>query len=444
MEIVLDKITNTEALIKISLKQDDYQPKVEEKIKEYSKKANIKGFRPGKVPKTLITKMYGKSILVDEVNHMLSHNVMDYIKENDIQILGEPLPNMEKAAAVDWDTQSEFDFEYSIGMADDFEVKLDKKVKIENFSIKVDDKVIKETIDNLKKQFGTMTNPETSEAGDVLYGEIVAEDEEADLLEGQENKKGELDLTKVEKKQVKNFVGKKSEDEIEFDVSKVLKEESDIEGFTGSKETTKIKFLVKNVNRMVDAEMGQDLFDKTFGKDAVKTEEEFRTKISEVVGKNYDQESENFLNYKIQDEFVEKTKIDLPNDFLKRFIESSNKEKISREDIDRDYEHYAKDLKWSLIKNKISKDNEIKIEHADVIEEAKTMIRQQFTASGFPADQMESSLDSFVDNYLKGEDGNNYVKLHEKVYNDQVVKFIKESITIKNKEVSPEEFNKKA
>ena len=437
MEIVLDKISNTEALIKISLKQDDYQPKVEEKIKEYSKKANIKGFRPGKVPKTLITKMYGKSILVDEVNHMLSHNVMDYIKENDIQILGEPLPNMEKAAAVDWDTQSEFDFEYSIGMADDFEVKLDKKVKIENFSIKVDAKVIKETIDNLKKQFGTMTNPETSEEGDVLYGEILTEDEE-------ENKKGELDLTKVEKKQLKNFVGKKSEDEIEFNVSKVLKEESDREAFTGSKETTEIKFLVKNVNRMIDAEMGQDLFDKTFGKDAVKTEEEFRTKISEVVGKNYDQESENFLNYKIQDEFVEKTKIDLPDEFLKRFIESSNKEKISREDIDRDFEHYAKDLKWSLIKNKISKDNEIKAEHEDVIEEAKTMIRQQFTASGFPADQMESSLDSFVDNYLKGEDGNNYVKLHEKVYNDQVVKFIKESITIKNKEVSPEEFNKKA
>jgi trigger factor len=437
LEIVLDKITNTEALIKISLKQDDYQPKVEEKIKEYSKKANIKGFRPGKVPRTLINKMYGRSILVDEVNHMLSHNVMDYIKENNIQILGEPLPNMEKAAGIDWDTQSEFDFEYSIGMADDFEVKLDKKVKIENFSIKVDAKVIKETIDNLKKQFGTMTNPETSEEGDVLYGEIVTEDEE-------ENKKGELDLTKVEKKQVKNFIGKKSEDEIEFDVSKVLKEESDREAFTGSKESTEIKFLVKNVNRMVDAEMGQELFDKTFGKDAVKTEEEFSNKISEVVGKNYDQESENFLNYKIQDEFVEKTRIDLPDDFLKRFIESSNKEKISREDIDKDYEHYAKDLKWSLIKNKISKDNEIKAEHEDVIAEAKTMIRQQFTASGFPADQMESSLDSFVDNYLKGEDGNNYVKLHEKVYNDQVVKFIKESITIKNKEVSPEEFNKKA
>ena len=436
MEIVLDKISSTEALIKINLKQDDYQPKVEEKIKEYSKKANIKGFRQGKVPKSLINKMYGKSILVDEVNHMLSHKVMDYIKENDIQILGEPLPNAEKAAEIDWDNQNEFDFEYSIGMADDFEVKLDK-VKIDNFKIKVDDKVINETIDNLKKQFGTMTNPETSEEGDILYGEIVTEDEE-------ENKTGELDLTQVEKKQLKKFIGKKKDDEIEFDASKTLKDDGYRETFTGSKDSTDIKFLVKNVNRTVDAEIDQELFDKTFGKDSVKNEDEYREKIKEVVGKNYDGESEQYLNYKIQDEFVEKTKMDLPDDFLKRFIKISNKKEITDEQIEKDYEFYAKDLKWSLIKNKISKDNDIKASHEDVIEEAKNMIRQQFAASGFPADQMESSLDSFVDNYLKGEDGNNYVKLHEKVYNDKVIGYIKENITIKNKEVTPEEFNKKA
>ncbi len=437
MEIVLDKISNTEALIKINLKQDDYQPKVEEKIKEYSKKASIKGFRPGKVPKSLINKMYGKSILVDEVNHLLSHKLMDYIKENDIQILGEPLPNMEKAAEIDWDTQKEFDFEYSIGMADEFEVALDKKVKVEKFTIKVDDKVIDETIDNLKKQFGTMTNPEVSEAGDTLFGEIITEGEE-------ENKPAELDLSKVEKRQQKNFIGKKKDEELEFDLSKVLKDENDREAFAGSKDADKIKFLIKNVNRRVDAELNQELFDKTFGKDAVKTEEEFREKIKEVVGKNYDQESENFLNYSIQDQFVEKTKLDLPDEFLKRFIETTNKTPITKEQIEKDYEYYSKDLKWSLIKNKISKDNEIKAEHEDVIEEAKNMIRQQFAASGLPAEQLEGSLDSFVDNYLKGEDGNNYMKLHEKVYNDKVLAFIKEKITIKNKEVTPEEFNKKA
>lgn len=436
MEIVLDKISNTEALIKVSLKQDDYQPKVEEKIKEYSKKANIKGFRQGKVPRSLIVKMYGKSILVDEVNHMLSHKVMDYIKENDIQILGEPLPNIEKASEIDWDTQSEFDFEYSIGMANDFEVKIDKKVKIENFKIKVDKKVIEETIDNLRKQFGTMTNPKTSEEGDILYGEILTSKEE--------NKTAELDLTQVDKKQLKNFVGKKKEDTIEFDTSKTLKDEIYRESFSGSKDSQSIKFLVKNVNRRESAEVNQELFDKTFGKDAVKTEEEFKEKIKEVVGKNYDQESEKYLNYKIQDEIVEKTKMELPDDFLKRFIETSNKEKISKEDIERDYEHYAKDLKWSLIKNKVSKESEIKVDHEDVIQEAKEMIRQQFAASGFPADQLEGSLDSFVDNYLKGEDGNNYMKLHEKVYNDKVLEFIKSNITIKDKEVTPEEFNKKS
>lgn len=438
MEIVLDKISNTEALIKINLKEDDYQPKVEEKIKEYSKKANIKGFRQGKVPKSLINKMYGKSILVDEVNHMLSHKVMDYIKDNDIQILGEPLPNVEKAAEIDWDNQSEFDFEYSIGMADEFDLKLDKKVKVEKFTIKVDDKVINETVDNLKKQFGTMTNPEVSEEGDTLYGDIVNDEEEG------ENTDAELHLTKVEKKQLKNFVGKKKDDVLEFDLSKVLKEEADRVAFSGSKDTTKVKFLVKNVNRTIPAEVNQDLFDKTFGKDTVKTEDEFREKIKEAVSKNYDQESENFLNFKIQDEIVEKTKMELPDNFLKRFIEKSNKQEISKEEIDRDYEFYAKDLKWSLIKNKVSKDNDIKASHEEVIEEAKNMIRQQFAASGFPAEQMESSLDSFVDNYLKGEDGNNYVKLHEKVYNDKVLNFIKETISIKEKAVTPEEFNKNA
>ena len=434
MEIALDKLSNTEALIKISLKEVDYQPKVEEKIKEYSKKANIKGFRQGKVPKGVITKMYGKSILVDEVNHMLSHKVMDYIKENELQILGEPLPNFEKASEIDWDNQTEFDFEYSIGMAADFEVKLDK-VKIEKFEIQVDDKVINETIDNLKKQFGTMTNPDLSEEGDILFGEVVAEGDE-------ENKAGELDLTKIEKKQLKNFIGKKKDDVISFDASKAIKDDVYREAVTGSKDSKTVEFLVKNVNRKIDAEMGQELFDKTFGKDTVKTEAEYLEKIKDVVGKNYDHESDQFFNYKIQDEIVSKTKIELPDEFLKKFIKASNKTEITLEQIEQDYEHYAKDLKWSLIKNEISKKNDIKAENEDVMEEARNMIRQQFAQSGLPPEQLESSLDSFVENYLKGEDGNNYVKLHEKVYTDKVLEFIKGKLTIKTKKVSPEEFNK--
>lgn len=439
MDIVLDKISQTEALIKINLKEKDYQPKVEEKIKEYSKKANIKGFRPGKVPTGLIKKMYGKSILVDEVNHMLSHSVMDYIKENDIQILGEPLPNVEKAAEIDWDNATEFDFEYSIGIANEFELTLDKKLKVDSMNIKVDDQVINETLDNLKQQFGTTTNPEIAEEGDSLYGEFSIEGEE-------EPATGSLNFSELDKKDIKKFIGKKKDDEIIFNPLKIIKNEEHRNAFLGENANSvsgDITFKVKNVNRVVPAEVNQDLFDKTFGPDVVTSEAEFIEKIKESISSNYEMESNNYLDLKIREKLIEKAKITLPDEFLKRWIEVANKNNISKEEIERDYEHYSNDLKWTLIKNKISKQHDIKAEHEDVVNEAKALIRMQFASSGLGS-QLEDSIDTFADNYLKGNEGDNYMKLHEKVFNDKILAFIKENVTIKNKEVSAEEFRKKA
>src|SRR5882762_5822717 len=138
MNIILDKQSTTDGLIKITLSQSDYQPKVEEKLKEYSRKASIKGFRAGKVPTGVIKKMYGKSILVEEVNHVISHSISDYIKNNNLRILGDPLPNSEKASLIDWDNQKDFDFEFRIGMVDDFQYELSPKVKLQSYPIEVD------------------------------------------------------------------------------------------------------------------------------------------------------------------------------------------------------------------------------------------------------------------------------------------------------------------
>lgn len=442
MDIVLDKISKTEALIKINLKENDYQPKVEEKIKEYCKKANIKGFRAGKVPAGVIKKMYGKSILVEEVNQMLSHSLMDYIKENDIQILGEPLPNMEKAEAIDWETTNEFNFEYSIGMANEFDLAINKKIKVEKFKIKVDDKALAETIDNLKKQFGEMTNPDVCENGDTLYGEFITE------VEG-EPQTGTFDLNELEKKEVKNFIGKKKEDTVHFNAEKAIKNEAYMQSIFGKLEgidLKKVEFKVININRVIPAEINQELFDKTFGKDAVTTEEEFKIKIKESISENYDKESENHFVYNIRNKVVESTKMDLPNEFLKKFIAKTNKSDITPEQIESDYPMYSEDLKWTLIKNKVSKEQDIKAEHEDVLNATKAMIRMQFAGSGM-GDQMEASIDTFADNYLKGGDGQsgeNYMKMHESVFNDKVVTYIKENITIKEKEVTAEEFRKKA
>lgn len=442
MDIVLDKISKTEALIKINLKENDYQPKVEEKIKEYCKKANIKGFRAGKVPAGVIKKMYGKSILVEEVNQMLSHSLMDYIKENDIQILGEPLPNMEKAEAIDWETENEFDFEYSIGMANEFDLAINKKIKVEKFKIKVDDKALAETIDNLKKQFGEMTNPDVCENGDTLYGEFITE------VDG-EPQTGTFDLNELEKKEAKNFVGKKKADTVHFNAEKAIKNEAYMQSIFGKLEgidLKKVEFKVININRVIPTEINQELFDKTFGKDAVTTEEEFKIKIKESISENYDKESENHFVYNLRNKVVESTKMDLPNEFLKKFIAKTNKSDITPEQIESDYPMYSEDLKWTLIKNKVSKEQDIKAEHEDVLNATKAMIRMQFAGSGM-GDQMEASIDTFADNYLKGGDGQsgeNYMKMHESVFNDKVVAYIKENITIKEKEVTAEEFRKKA
>lgn len=439
MDIQLDQISKTEALIKINLKEADYQPKVEEKLKEYSKKAQIKGFRPGKVPQSLINKMYGKSILVEEINQMVSHKVMDYIKENDIQILGDPLPNAEKAADLDWENGKDFDFEYEIGIAPEFDLKVDSKLKVDTFSIKIEDKLIDETVTNLQKQFGETTNPDISEDGDSLYGEIVIEGDD-------ENAAGTLlDFDHVEKKVQKEMIGKKAGDVIEFDPAKAIKNEDQRNAFLATNQglTGKIKFEVKKVNRTAPAEINQDMFDKTFGKDAVKSEEEFREKIKVSISENYVKETEGYTELKIRDKFIEKTKMELPDTFLKKWLELSNKNNLTKEQIDTDYPLYANDLKWSLIKNKISKDNEIKTEHEDVVNEAKNMIRAQFGSMGM-SEAMEQNIDSFADNYLKGEEGQNYMKLNEKVFNDKVMAFIKENISIKAKEVTADEYREKA
>jgi trigger factor len=275
LEITLDKTNNTEGLIKIKLTEGDYQPKVEEKVKDYARKASIKGFRQGKVPTGMIKKMFGKSILVEEINHLLSHKLSDYIKENNLKILGEPIPNQEKALTIDWDEQKSFEFEYQIGMVEEFKYDLSSKVKVKSFPIEVDEKTIQETVADLKQRFGKVNYPETSEVGDNLFGELRA-------TEGDFSRENALIATdKVEKKEQKRFVGLKKEDEVTFDIRKIYADESlraELLGHDGE-ETVEAKgeYLLKinTISRTEPAELNQELFDRVFGKDSAKTEEEF-------------------------------------------------------------------------------------------------------------------------------------------------------------------------
>lgn len=436
MEISLDKQSANQASVKIKLNEADYQPKVEAKLKDYARKANIKGFRPGKAPVSMIKKMYGTSVLVDEINELLSSSLNTYLKEQTFKILGDPLPMIEDADAIDWKNQKEFEFQYKIGFVENIEFKLDESLNATSYKIEMSDSEVEEAITNLRSQYGKMTNPEVSEENDFLYGDLKSED-------GEFEKTFSLPLSKVEKKSLKKFVGVKKGDVIELDPSKVIKEElaetvgveeDEIEKLSG-----KFTFTVQNINRTELADFDQEFFDKLFGPNQVESEEAMREKVREIISENYNKEAVVYSDEQLKDKLIDSAKIDLPEEFLKEWLLKANEGKVTAEQVEKEYPIYAKQLKWTLISNKVAQDNEIKPEHEDVIEKTKEMIREQFASSGMGA-QMEDSMDMFVDNYLQGNEGQNYMQMMTSVQNDKVLGFVKEKANVKEESISADKF----
>lgn len=444
MEITLDKKTNTEGLIKIKLTEGDYQPKVEEKVKDYARKANIKGFRQGKVPTGVIRKMFGKSILVDEINHLLSHKITDYIKENNIQILGEPIPNHDKTKDIDWDAQKDFEFEYQIGLVEEFSYDLSSKTKLTGYRIAVDDKTIDDTLTDLKKRFGKVSYPEVSEAQDSLFGALRPKDSTSEAADNLKKENAIIQIEKVETKQQAKFVGVKKDEEVEFNPREIYSDETLItELLQLSPEEARGTFILKvnTISRTEPAQLSPELFDRVFGKEVAKTEEEFINKVRETISENYKRETDHFLDHHIEDYFLKHTSINLPDDFLKTWLKGTSQGQVTDNVLDTEFDHYVRGLKWDLIKNKIAEDNKIKVEADEVRDKAKEMIISQFGGQAF-ADQLKDKLDGIAENYLSNENGQNFMRLYNQLRAEKIMKHVKENITIEEKTVSVDEFKK--
>ena len=436
MEIILDKHSANQASVKIKLNEADYQPKVDAKLKDYAKKANIKGFRPGKAPVSMVKRMYGTSVLVDEINNILSSSLNEYLKAQTFRILGDPLPVMEDADKINWNEQKEFEFQYKIGFVQDINVNLEAPLNAVAYTIEMDEKEVDNTIENLRRQYGKMSNPEISEADDFLYGDLKSED-------GSFEKTFSLPLSKVDSKSLKMFIGLKKEDKVTFEPAKVIKE--DLAGVIGISEeeaaqlSGKYEFTVKNINRTELAELNQEFFDKLFGEGQVDSEEALRGKVRDIMSENYNKELKVFSDEKIKEQLIANTNLDLPETFLKEWLLKANDGKVTEAQVEKEYPIYAKQLAWTIISNELAKNNDIKAEHGDVREKTKEMIREQFAASGLGA-QLEASMDMFVDNYLKGNEGQNYMQMLTSVQNDKVLGFVKEKASVQEEKITVDKF----
>ncbi len=439
MNISLDKKDTNNASIRITVEEADYQPRVEKKLKDYGKTASIKGFRPGKVPPGLLKKMYGKSILVDEVNNLLVESVDSYIKENQLPIVGDPLPNQTEAESIDWETQREFSFSYDIGLVPEFTYDINK-LKLVRTEVEVTDKDISDSIENLKGRHGNYTNPEEIGEQDLAFGTL----KQVDGTFQKEN--AYLFVNKLKEEAKPLFVGKKKGDVITFDIQSVFTDTDSVRLFTqlpqeeAEKLAGSFELTIADIDRQVPAEMNEEFFKKVYG-EGITSEEEFREKLTQELQKLYTRETDNRLLRDIQTQLVETTDIALPNEFLKRWLKVSNKN-LSDEDIAKEYDAFIQGLKWTIIKDKVAKDNDLKDEHEEVTEPAKNSFKEVYAFLQTDTPENEQLLNQLADNYLKAEKGQNYMNAFQRVFTDKVAAFVKDQITPEIKKVSVEEFNK--
>ena len=426
------------ANLTVEVGEEDYKGLVDKKLKEYAKTAQVKGFRPGHVPLQYIKSIYGKGVLVDEVIKVASDAVNSTIQENKLNVVGEPTPK-EDAYKIDWAAQKEFVFEYEIGFASDFVVDLEKLPTLTQYEIQPSEKQINETIEDLKNRFGVETEPEEAEIGDIIFGKLSQESTDFMFQSG-------IPIDKVKPETQKLFVGLEKGSSLKLDIQTIFETDKELGFATGKSDEDaaalqgEFEFVVEKITRMKPSELTQELFDKVLGPGKATSEEEFLNQLTEIIKGNYSRESDFLLDFDVDKMLLDSTPIELPTEFLKKWLVEINQGKATVEDVEKEYDAIARGLKLDLIRTEIAKQNDLKIQYDDLLEEVKNEIRGYFGQQG-GFEGMEEFIDSMAKKQL-GEKNNEATKKHyEKAFGRKVLNFVKEKVKKETKTVMVEEFN---
>lgn len=429
------------AIIHIQLTESDYAPSVEKQLSDYKRKASMPGFRPGKVPMGMIKKMYEKGVLAEEINKLISDSLNNYITENKLSILGQPLPNAEKTTTIDFDTQKEFDFYFDIAFSPKFEVELSDKIEIPYYDIKVSKTELDKAINDVKIRFGTEENPEQAEITDGLQGMFSELGQDGNLVEGGVSHKGYFRIEDVKLKSIQDkMVGSKIGDTIEFNLTKAFKDEAKVRALLHLEEGNDEKlnetyrFAVESVIRAHEAELNEELFKKVYPNDDIKTEKDFRAKIKEEIKNHFQRDADRqFLDDSIN-ELIKITKLELPDEFMKRWLVEINQGKINKEQIELQYDSYAKSMKWQLIEEKLHE------KYGEAIsvtrEEIRNKVRAYFSTMGGGIDnpQVESIIDTVLQNREEEQ------RIYQDLQSGKLITLFKENLKQVGKEVDQEKF----
>lgn len=444
MNVTRQEVNAETALLTVQVSPADYQSKVAASLDKYRKQAKIPGFRPGKVPMGLIQKQYGKGVLAEEMNKLVSDALYSYVQENKLEILGNPIPKEGSEVKGDFDNPGDFEFVYEIGYSPAIDLKLTNKSKYDYVQVKIDDKLIDQQIDDLRRRYGKMTSADEVNDTDMILAQFVELNEDGSIKEGGIMHSSTTSMEFIEDKKVKkSLVGKKVGDKVTVSASAITRGESDKAAMLGIKpeelanHTDSYQMTINDIKRMELAELNQDLFDKLFGEGAISSEKELRERIGSDLKNMFANDSDRLLTREVYRDLVENTPVNLPNDFLKRWIQLSNEKPITIEQIEADYDSYAKDLKWQLIQGHIFKANDIKLDNAEVIEFTKGLIANQFAQYGIPAPE-DAELTKQAAGALQNREEAN--RIYDMMAEARLTQYFKDTVKLNSKEVSYDEF----
>lgn len=457
MNISRENLDDLNAVIRIGIEPIDYQPKIDTALSEYRKKARFDGFRPGKVPPSLVKKIYGKSIQVDEIQRLLSDTLNNYIHENELKILGEPLPNI-NSPHIDWDNQESFEFHFDIAIAPNIELKISENDKLNDYRIIITPEMIDKQIEDYSRRFGSLQPTETISEEDVVKGDLCElsdhdHEHDHDSEHGHDHRHpvhshGALVYIKtIGDEAVKNqFLGSKVGDKLIFNPNVAFPNETDRASLLKvSKEelseiNTDFEFTISDVSRFTPAEIDQEMFSKAFGEGTIDSMEAFRKRIEEDLKRQVSRESQYKFHLDAKEKLMADTYVPLPEEFLKRWMLLTSKdENLTREQLEKDFPAFAVDLKWRMIKNTIISDQKLEATDEEIREQAIWTSQSRYFQYGI-YDAPPEQLFRLADVLLKNEEEK--TRIADVILENKVIEYVKPLFGLEEQSINLEEFNK--
>lgn len=457
VNITREEIGELQALLKVSVSKDDYLDTYETSLKELSKKVSIKGFRPGKVPKNLVRKMYGDAILAEELDKIVRKELNQYIQDEKLRILGSPMPTSDEAITIDSKDLGDYDFTYELGLSPEIEVSaLSTSTELPQYKIKVEDERIDKEWDQLLRQHGELSDVGAVGEGDLIYLKLVEADDKGEIKPDGVFKDSVINQDMIKDEDLaKEVIDMVPGDTIQFtDLAKALDREPDsvvqymlgLKGEEAENVSMAFRGEITNIKRNTPAEANQELFDKVFGAGKVSSEEDARKEIEEGIRRAYDSQTERHVNDELVGKLLENTEVPLPEPFLAKWLlsqkqsEAANSEdkdaEIPQEVSDEEFEHFRRNLKWSLIYNKVASDKSLEVSREEIEEAAKGEVARHYgpALAQLPPDELSSLV-----NRLLG-DRDYMERLHSGILDQKVFEAMRGMITLKEEEVSVDDF----